>query len=1000
MVMRRLVALVWFFAAIGTAMAQGEPVRLIETNGASIKLVHDAAERKTVRVPVMLTGEGEKAVFARVVSAKLDTTRRAAALYSACTLAPADGSGIWTIDLSTNEDAFADGVHELSVLIWTDADQRSTQPDCDGQPLVEAKPASVAPVTTCAPTSCQWQTFTITAEAEPKVIRKGNLLTLLNGTSRTLPFDSKGAPLEAKFNFASGEGVAAEKLWIYQAATTASDGSAEDGVFDACITKSKDSGTEVPQIKLKPSKASYKAATYSVTLDLVQASGPGTLCDTPGTTAPEYKPETCKQASERGTELKCQRITLALERKNAVLATPAKIRISITRVPFVEMISGLNVFGRSVGDWWPARHHPFKIRETGYVATADLSPTDREVRLSRDGNAKDIATVIFAETSDPDEQLGVIGPGQVMELKPVAYALPVGLGSYGTYSGSMKIQSAHTDAAEKSVDVELDVRLPQIALVLAIIGGIILGYYYRKRFETGLDRDREMIPTRQFMNRLTRIRQTARDADFLSKLEKIINDLQIAMHDPEATDVTIKAKREAAVSELKSAETTLAQAISTADAALAPWSSAMTPRFAEPGTVQEALKPIRAHIASLRADLGAEDAATVSGLFGVSRLPDLARQGLGHVQVWLDGHAIALKKAEDRWNPVLAGLSNDKQLQQAVIESQKKLALSPTPEASEVTAAMAALSEMLRSYETTMRRLLVQELGPFLSALDETARDAMIKRQEENKTNPDVEIIDVPSRKMMEILTTVQSMAAASSSDCPVAEFAGALAQLHAVTADVARALAELGRIGKIEPPSDDNAVARAHEAWEQGKLVVEPVSRRSRGAMSLVQTVRSGPQYRIVAPAVIYPGEAQLWALEVLDASVADPEDISWSLEPKDAGEQEVITSGSRVFFRIETEAKVSVDFTSDGQSMHLEEPAKPIETSQSSGLGPLRERIWKAVQRRTVVNGVLITIFGVFALDQFQTGYLALVLALAYGMAADVSADRLSAVLTKKPT
>lgn len=169
---------------------------------------------------------------------------------------------------------------------------------------------------------------------------------------------------------------------------------------------------------------------------------------------------------------------------------------------------------------------------------------------------------------------------------------------------------------------------------------------------------------------------------------------------------------------------------------------------------------------------------------------------------------------------------------------------------------------------------------------------------------------------------------------------------------------------------------------------------------MSLVQTVRSGPQYRIVAPAVIYPGEAQLWALEVLDASVADPEDISWSLEPKDAGEQEVITSGSRVFFRIETEAKVSVDFTSDGQSMHLEEPAKPIETSQSSGLGPLRERIWKAVQRRTVVNGVLITIFGVFALDQFQTGYLALVLALAYGMAADVSADRLSAVLTKKPT
>jgi len=376
--MRRLFGLVWYFAALGAALAQDDPVSLIETNGATIKLVHDAVERKTVRVPVMLTGDGGKAVFARVVSARHDATRQAAELYSACTRAPADGSGIWTIDLSTDEDAFADGVHELSVLIWTDEDPRSAQEDCDGEVLVTAKPPSETRVTTCAPTSCQWQTFTITAEAKPKEIRKGNLLTLLNGVKRTLPFDSTGKPQEAAFNFAPGEGVDAGNLWIFQAATTSSDGTTEDGSFKACITEPASGGSNVPQIKLLPMKQSYKAGTYSVTLDLIQAAGSGTLCDAPGTSGPDYKPEICKSEPEPGTELKCQRIKLELERSQAVLATPAEIRINITRFPFVEMLSGLGLVqdnGLSAGDWWPARHHPFKIRETGHVAAADLSAT-------------------------------------------------------------------------------------------------------------------------------------------------------------------------------------------------------------------------------------------------------------------------------------------------------------------------------------------------------------------------------------------------------------------------------------------------------------------------------------------------------------------------------------------------------------------------------------------------------------------------------------------------
>lgn len=998
--MTRLFGFLVFFLGLGAVAIKADPVSLIEPDGANIALTHDAADRKTVRVPVILTNEEDKALFARLVLVKHDEKREQIEAYRACTRAPTDGSGIWTVELSTTQEAFAIGTHDMSVLMWTDQDPRTAQADCDGKPLIKEVRTSRTPVTTCASETCQWLTFTITAAVAPKEVRKGNLIELVNGSMRILPYNDAGEPRAADYSFAPGEQVDPTKLWIFQASTTASDGSTQEGVFKACITDPQKSGTNLPQIKLTPEPgATFKVATYSVTLDLVQGDNRGFLCDMPGKIEPGYEPETCKAAQEAGKELKCQRITLQLERKQAVLDTPTTIRINITRFPFVEMISGIEQHhsdGRSFGDW-PARHHPFKIRETSFAAAADLSRTETTAELSRSNHEKEIVTVTFSEPR-------LIGPGQVKELEPKKFELPVGLNSYGSYSGTIKVASANATAQEKSVNVRLDIRMSQIALVLAIILGIVAGYFYRKRFENELERDRELVQARYAMDKLIRARQTTRDATFLSELEDIIESLRTVMHNPDAVASAIKTEREAAIANLETAQSNLREAVEAAGKSLDPWSASVVPRSPEPETVVRALAPLREHVSLLRSQLSAQNATEVMNRDGIHRLPDLTKQGLGVVKSWVDSHAPSLNMASERWDAVRDEYSDTKQFRKEIFETQGKLdeALATTPNQPQTAAALAALSRMLYRYDTTMRHHLVEALGPFLIALDVAAREAMADQEKAAAEDPNVEIIQIPSGQMIAGLNTLQSVAAVGSVDWPVAEYARAAIALHEYTADVAHGLAKLKRLGDGEVSGNVDAVKKAYEAWKRQELSVKPASEPPEAAQDARHSFDQQAafvRYRVVAPSVVHAGEVQLWTLESIDPAADMPEDIKWFIGQDDDQQQEVAASGPRVYLRIDNSTVVSVAIEADQQTLTLNETVNPVMTKRLTNIDGLQARIRSTVRNRTIVNGVLITIFGAVALDQFQAGYLGLVLAMVYGMAADVSADRLSTILGAKP-
>ncbi|WP_298919588.1 hypothetical protein [uncultured Roseobacter sp.] len=994
---RRLSALlsVVLLLSAGPALA-ADPVTLVGQSPGEIVLTEDAEERRQVDIPMLLQAEGASVVFAQTVFVKHDGKPAQRNAYGACIVAPIDNTGIWNLRLSTAAAEFAEGKHDLAVMIWTDGDPRPAQADCLGNFPAEATQATITnddgttlpAISGCASKSCKIYNFSVTV---PKsAIRKGELLTLLGGAKRLMTFDEEGKPEAAVFEFVPGEGIEAGNIWLFDAAQSASDGRAEPDGFKACISLQDVDAGAVPKIILNSERTAYRSATYSVGLHAVFSAQTGRTCADPGTAPPRPTASKCKSAAETGTELTCQILELQVERKAAILDTPNEVVINITRVPILEIIpaktsdNNINwVDSEPISD-------PLRVRETGFLGAMDLSTTRRAVRLKGAGGETDIASVTFGVANNPGDDLGILGPGRGMDLVPVSFELPTG---YGSYSGTFTIDTVNATAPEREITIKVILGVPMWSLVILIVAGIIIGFVYRTYFESGLERDRELIQARHALDKLMRKQRAARDAEFIATVDTAIGQLRVAMRDVEATADSVKNAHVSALATLAAAEEGLSEAVQLASGELEAWQLALPSFPFEPIQITRAFTPAREHLRELRQFLNEEDVTQVRERAGLPKTPEIIKKALAETQAWVNLHSSELRDVIRLWATVRAesgDLGRYEDEIDLVEDALSKLATADIdPE--KLHEVQVALKNFLSGYAVVLRHRLANELDPFVIALDDAARSAI---EAAASANPPEAAPEMPHVAMMASLSALKQAAQSAEADWPVMSYVTHAKSLHRYVTEVARGLVVLGHLGDDkEPVAPGVALERAYGFWRAGNLAVIPTVLPQSDMQIAGELTSTG--FRIVPPRVVYGGEAQMWRVEGLSQEVL-PETVTWALAsgPKD------LAAGNCVYLTLEKPETVIATVDAAGATQKLEMRALPLKSEMPPDVSALNKRITKTVWARTLVNGILITIFGAVALEQVTAGYLACVVALVYGLAADVSANRLTDILARAPS
>jgi hypothetical protein len=974
MIERRLKAILAALL-IGLAPAwadAGDPLRFVGSTSVTLEAPAGESAPKSVEIPVLLAPPAEPVVHVEIVRAKRDQQPVDLDGYTACLAPPRDGRSLWTLRVGSTDDALPTGKHELAVMVWTDADSPSATAACTKENIPANPPPG--PGANCAEADCKIHDLTLDVDSPP--VRDGELVRLLDTSGRMLNFAADGAPRPVSFAFAPGNGVDPAKLWLFPVATTSTRGN-EDGSFRACVRVGTGAaGQSLSEIVLQPLKTDYRLGTYQVALHAVLGENPGLDCDNSGKAPPRPDPKDCKSVAAAGKTLSCQILTLDVERKAAKLGVPAEITVNIERFPLVELAGYLGAErddGRGFADiWW--HYSPIRILETGHDGAADLADTGHKVLLTDSSDSTRTGTLKFGMVVDPNGNLtriGRIGPGGAIDLAPEVFNLPTG---YGTYAGKLKIAAKMATADAREVPVKVNIRMSFIGLALAIVLGIVVGYRYRRRFEFGLPRDRALIGARRVLDKLMRHRDAARDRDLVAALEAALDDLRLAIFGVEASADSVNEAQGAAESALEKALGALSTASGTATTVLYPWIGALTATKPEPAEITAAFLEIRQHIDLLRALLDEGNVARVNDDDGLKRLPLLAEKALTEARAWLAMHKESLQRTALQWSEMRQELRQmDADLQSAETALAKAIDGQTTP--GETGKARAALGRIIETYAVLLRHNLANDLGAFVVALGAFA---------------DAEGIDtVALRTNGQALARV---AASANPAWPVDAFASHAQAVHRAAAKVANALIQKGELGDDTDEIDDSAaVARAYAAWKSDVFGGDAAAQGEVADDEVWTPVE--PLYRIVPPPVVYKGERQLWRIEASGSAAALPETVTWTMAGQPQG------FGHRPYLKISQDGDLTATLELASGPVDLHESVTLVMTDSQTSIAYLQDRIKSAIFRRTIWNGVLITIFGVAILRTFETGYPGLIAALVWGLAADISADRLSTVMARAP-
>lgn len=958
-----------FFAGAHRAHADDALMEIVGGNSAAVTLEPAQEAPGSFGFPVLLKGGARPVVHVDLVRARLDDQPADIKGYRACLARPSAGRSLWDLRIDSANEPFADGKHVVTVMAWSDENTTASATVCGtGQ-------RGAPPPATCPGDGCATFDITIEIDRQTEPARKGDLLTVIGPDEPILPFDAGGKPGSISYAFAPGEGVDANALWLFPVATTSSVPSVHKG-FSACIQPG-DPNSEIPAIVVRPDGDEYRPATYEHTLYAVLSDGKGLLCEGAGT-PPEFPHSgACLPAAEADKELVCQSITLKIVRKPGKLQAPGEIAINIERFPFAELAEYLDRGDNGgPGSWDLRRHHtPIRIRETGDEGAVDLGGTELAIAVAGKDDPTRSGTVSFRPVGVPPNKaadLALMGPGGSIELEPEQYDLPNG---FGAYSGKLRLTPAVATAEAREVPVTVTVHMSVYALGLAILAGIYVGYRYRLRFERGIPRDKALMEARRVLDRLLRHRDSARDRDLIQALETAIAELRSEMFAVETTEKSITDAVKAAEDALKAALDKLAADSAEAAKKLDPWDAGLMASSAEPAEIQQAFSAVRRRVDALRELLNDGDVARVNNAEdGLASLPGMAKAALEQTRNWLEVNKSPMQRTAAQWSVLrqsLAQTGRDMETAETAIAT----AIGDPVTAAKTGTARDALETVLRSYDIVFRRLLLHDVERFVLELAENAGAHGINTSD--------------------MRALVQSLATAANNPntaWPIATFADRAERLFKAVARCANDLIEKGALGpSTEREEDAQAVDRAIAAWKTGGFG-GPESAFEEAADDY-RTVAVAPAHRIVPPPVVYQHEPQLWRLEVGNAETAMPREVRWTV-----GDEEVAT-GVRAYLTINAPDSVSVTVTTDDGTSTLQAHASPVETPGPTDMAALHARIVSEIRHRTLWNGILITIFGVAVLGTFAAGYPGLVAAFAWGLAADLSADKLATVLGRAP-